>query len=139
MAYIGAFLIFLLCSQSVSADLAVIVHPSQNLSANEMQIADLFLGKTRTMPGTTSRLTVVEQSESSPEYKMFASKLLKLTPSDIKAHWAKMIFTGRARPPKIIRVASDVKAFVASEPTAIGYVDSKLVDQTVRVLLVIPE
>ena len=55
--------------------------------------------------------------------------------SQVKATWSRLIFTGKAQPPKELADADAVKKAVASDIKAIGYIDKSQVDSTVKVVL----
>jgi ABC-type phosphate transport system substrate-binding protein len=52
----------------------------------------------------------------------------------VKAHWSKIVFTGRGQPPRQASNASEAKKLIAENPNAIGYIDHSAVDASVRVL-----
>jgi hypothetical protein len=54
----------------------------------------------------------------------------------MKAHWSKIIFTGRGRPPAEAADDAAVRDIVAGDPRAIGYIDASLVDSRLRVVRV---
>jgi hypothetical protein len=45
-----------------------------------------------------------------------------------------MVFTGRGRPPQQVRDSAAMKELLAANPGAIGYIDTRDVDESVRVL-----
>ena len=55
--------------------------------------------------------------------------------SQIKAYWAKRVFTGKGTPPEIKPSESAVVRWVAGGSGRIGYVSAGAVDGSVRVLL----
>ena len=52
----------------------------------------------------------------------------------MKAYWAKIIFTGRGQPPRQVATSAEAKKLVAQNPNAIAYIDSAMVDDSVRVV-----
>jgi len=64
--------------------------------------------------------------------------VIKKDDSALKVYWSKLLFTGKAQPPDEIGDDAAVKKWVATNPDAIGYVDGKFVDSSVKVLLIIP-
>ena len=48
------------------------------------------------------------------------------------------MFSGKGQPPREVGDDAAVKAWVASNPEAIGYIDGKFVDGSVKVLFIIP-
>jgi ABC-type phosphate transport system substrate-binding protein len=114
------------------ADVAVIVHPSNAASIDEEQISKIFLGQTKTFSGGAEATPV--DIKDSPVREDFGNKILKKNPSQLKALWARQIFTGGAKPPRELGSDEDVLKFVASTPGAIGYVDAAKANASVKVV-----
>lgn len=120
------------------AALAIIVHPGNNLSGiTADQAADIYLARTGVFPNG-KRASPVDQVSSSPARQKFYRSVIKKDESVLRVYWSKLLFTGKAQPPREIGDDADVKNWVASNPDAIGYVDGKFVDSSVKVLLIIP-
>lgn len=116
----------------VSAETVVIV--SQKNPATRMfseQAAQFFLGK-------SNLFTPVDQAEGSPIRADFYHKVADKDPAQVKALWSKLVFTGKATPPKEYAGNAEVKKAVAADPKAIGYIDKSAVDDTVKVILTLP-
>jgi ABC-type phosphate transport system substrate-binding protein len=125
-------------SAPAHAALAIIVHPSNNMSGiTADQAADIYLGKSGVFPNG-QRVTPVDQGPSSPARLKFYKAVVKKDGSTLKVYWSKLLFTGKGQPPREIGDDAEMKSWVASNPDAIGYVDGKFVDSTVKVLLIIP-
>ena len=105
--------------------------PITSLSA--AQVADIFLGKITRFPDG-SQAVPVDQGEESPARERFYTQYTGKSPAQVKAHWAKIIFTGRGQPPRQAASGAEAKKLVAENPYAIGYIDASQVDNTVRVL-----
>jgi ABC-type phosphate transport system substrate-binding protein len=101
------------------------------LSAN--QLADIFLGKANRYPDG-SQAVPIDQAEGSATRDAFYARVTGKSAAQMKAHWSKIIFTGRGQPPKEVASSIEVKKLVAGDPRAIGYIESGLVDGSVRVL-----
>ena len=95
------------------------------------QAAQFFLGK-------SNMFTPVDQPESSPIRAEFYHKVADKDPAQVKAIWSKLVFTGKATPPKEYANSAEVKKAVAADPKAIGYIDKASVDDTVKVILTLP-
>lgn len=115
----------------VHAEPIVIVNPSVAGELDDEQVAKLFLGQSKTIAG--SEASPVDQKEG-PIREEFGNKVLKKNPAQLKALWARQIFTGGAKPPKELENDDAVVKFVASTPGAIGYVDSATKPAGVKVL-----
>jgi ABC-type phosphate transport system substrate-binding protein len=136
----AALLLLVLCAGFVPAHaaLAIIVHPNNNLSGiTADEAADIYLAKAGVFTNG-KRAIPVDQAASSPMRKKFYSSVIKKDDSTLKIYWSKLLFTGKANPPRELADDAAVKSWVASNPDAIGYVDGKFVDSSVKVLLIIP-
>ncbi|MFC4310469.1 hypothetical protein ACFPN2_15360 [Steroidobacter flavus] len=117
---------------AANAEVVVIVNPKNaaaSLSAE--QISALYLGNSTTFPdGSTAALA--DQPEAAGIRGDFYQKATGRSSAQAKATWARLTFTGKATPPKELKSDADVKAWVASDPKAIGYIDSSAVDGSVK-------
>ncbi|MES2076805.1 MAG: hypothetical protein V4462_14425 [Pseudomonadota bacterium] len=117
---------------SASAETVVIV--SQKNPATRMfseQASQFFLGK-------SAMFTPVDQAESSAIRADFYHKVADKDPAQVKAIWSKLVFTGKATPPKEYNSDAEVKKAVAADPKAIGYINKNSVDDSVKVILSLP-
>ncbi|HEY0686064.1 MAG TPA: hypothetical protein VGD45_27220 [Steroidobacter sp.] len=124
-----------LAAAGANAEVIVIVNPKNpaaNLSAE--QVAALYLGNSNTFPDG-SAAALADQPESAGIRGTFYEKATGRSAAQAKATWARLTFTGKGTPPKELKSDADVKAFVASDPKAIGYIDSSAVDGSVKAVL----
>ena len=121
-----------LAAASANADIVVIVNPKNpaaNLSAE--QVAAIYLGTTTSFPDGGA-VALADQPEAAGIRGDFYQKATGRSVAQVKATWARITFTGKGTPPKELKSDADVKAFVAGDPKAIGYVDSSAVDGSVK-------
>ena len=119
---------------AVSEDVVAVVSArSPVTSLNAAQVADIFLGKTSRFPDGSPAMPI-DLSEEAPERDRFYAQYTGKSPAQVKAHWSKIIFTGRGQPPRQAASGREAKKLIADNPSAIGYIDTSLVDSTVRVL-----
>jgi ABC-type phosphate transport system substrate-binding protein len=124
-----------LAAAGANAEVVVIVNPKNpaaNLSAE--QVAALYLGNSSTFPDGGAA-ALADQPESASVRGAFYEKATGRSAAQAKATWARLTFTGKGTPPKELKTDADVKAWVASDPKAIGYVDSSAVDGSVKAVL----
>ena len=118
------------------ADVVVIVSaksPITSLSAD--QVSKIFLGKSATFPNRQPAYPI-DQQLGSPVRDEFYTKVVHKDPSQLAAYWAKIIFTGEGRPPKLISGDKAVVKTIADNPDAIGYIDSSALNHSVKAVLV---
>ena len=122
------------CGSSASAEAVAVVsvkNPVTSLTRD--QVADIFLGKSVRFPDGHAAVPIdqVEGSATRDEfYLAFAGK----SQAQLNAHWSRIIFTGRGQPPREVANAAEVKRRLASDPSAIGYIEPRLVDGSVKVV-----
>ncbi|WP_426195649.1 hypothetical protein [Massilia sp. DWR3-1-1] len=110
---------------------AVVGAKSPAASMSNEQVAQFFLGKSTTM-------TPIDQPDGNSVRNEFYKKVADKDASQAKALWSKLVFTGKATPPKEVASSADVKKAVAADPKAIGYLEKSAVDATVKVVLTAP-
>ncbi|ROM61852.1 phosphate ABC transporter substrate-binding protein [Pseudomonas brassicacearum] len=126
-------------SSPVMADVVVVVataSPLKTLARN--QVADIFLGKTSRFPSGAQAIPI-DQTEDSPIRDEFYSTFTGKSASQLKAHWSKIIFTGRGQPPQAVSSSAELKKRIAENSDTIGYIDAREVDNSVRALPIDPQ
>lgn len=114
------------------AELVVVVNPSNAASGMTAdQASQFFVGK-------STSLTPVDQAESAAIRTEFYKKVTDKEPSQVKALWSKLVFTGKATPPKEYGSSADVKKAIAADPKAIGYIEKSALDASVKAVLTVP-
>ena len=123
---------------SVNAGVAVITHPSvKEIGLSKSKLANIYLGKQKVYSnGATIKL--VDMPKSSPERKKFYKSVVKKSDSELNRYWSKIKFTGKGKPPKTLNSAREVLQWVSTTEGAIGYVDGKYLNKSVKVVLILP-
>ena len=127
----------LAASASASAELVVIVsarNPAPLLSSD--QVAAIFLGQARRFPDG-AQAVALDQRLGSHERNQFYAQVAGKTPALLKAHWSKLVFTGRGQPPREAADGAAVRRMVADNLSLIGYIDRAALDASVRPVLVL--
>lgn len=116
------------------ADVVVVVSADSGVeSLSRAQLTDIYLGRANRFPNGEPA-EPIEQRENSPARQEFYGKYLNQSLAQIKAHWSRLIFTGRGQPPPTVADDSAVADLVAGNPNAIGYVDADFMDDRLRVV-----
>jgi ABC-type phosphate transport system substrate-binding protein len=117
------------------ADVVVVVSSKCAVSTlSKDQVMDIFLGKTARFPSGAPAVPI-DQVEGSPGRDEFYARFANKSPAQIKAHWTKIIFTGRGQPPKSVSDSVEIRKLIAANPQAISYIERSAVDSTVKVLV----
>jgi ABC-type phosphate transport system substrate-binding protein len=120
-------LTFAAALQQARADVVVIVSAESTASITADEISRIYLGESNTM-------TPVDIANAPRTRRDFYTKVTGRDSAQVKAMWAKLVFTGKGSAPKELAGGEDVVKAVAADPHAIGYVDRSFVNITVKVI-----
>jgi hypothetical protein len=117
-------------------------------------LADLVLVSGRTSPITQMSLEQAERlylgrlaalPDGAPVHPLdlpagalrdqFYQRLTGKNPNQIRAYWSRLVFAGRAAPPREAASPAEVRSLVAKYPDLVGYLPAAEVDGSVRILL----
>src|SRR5271154_329760 len=105
----------------VRADVvAVVSSKSQVTTLSKTQLIDIFLGRRTRFPDGSSAIPI-DQAEGSAAREEFYTRLADMSPAQVKAFWARIIFTGRGQPPKTVASGLEAKRLLIADPNTIGY------------------
>lgn len=125
--------ILTLASQSVFAEVVMVVHPSNGDALDSKIVKRIFLGKEKKFP-SGAEITPINQSADSAVRGEFDDGVIGRSSAQVSAYWSKLVFTGKGVPPKEVADDAAVIAAVAADPSAIGYVDSASVSGDVKAI-----
>lgn len=121
---------------NVYPEVVVVVPADSSITElSKSRVGKIFLGKSRRFPDG-SRAVPLNQNEGNPKRDSFYLLFTDKSPSKVKKHWSKLIFTGRGQPPKEAANSDAVKHLLANNGVNIGYIDSAEVDNTVKVVTI---
>lgn len=114
---------------AVAQRIAVITSPGA-APVSKAQLAKIYLGRSferrpLDLPEGPVRLTFYKEATDAD-------------PAQVRAAWARIMFTGRGEPPRELPNAAAVKKAVIADVNAIGYIDAEAVDASVRAVLFLP-
>ncbi len=119
---------------SARSEIVVVVSAASPISSlSKNQVAKIFLGKSRRFPDG-SKAAPLNQSEGNLERDAFYQLVSGKSPAQVKAHWSKLIFTGRGQPPKEAANNDTVKQLLTNNGVNISYVDRTAVDDSVKIV-----
>ena len=122
-------------AQASMAQVVVVVGAKSAASALTLeQAAGLYLGKTDQLPGVGVAL-LLDQPDAGSVREHFYTKVTGKSASQVKAAWSRLVFSGKATPPKEVGNSAEVKKLVSTNQNAIGYMEKSAVDGSVKVLL----
>lgn len=125
-------LIVLSLSSFCASAVTVIVHPSNSASLDESELKKIFLGKSKTFPDG-NKIEPIDLASGGARDE-FVKSVLGRSESQIKAYWAKLIFTGKGQAPKTLDSEAEIIKMVSQTPSAIAYVSDGAVTDSVKVV-----
>jgi hypothetical protein len=131
--------ILILCSliiwsTNISAEILVIMNKhSQVSNLTRRQLVDLYMGRAQALPNGEAALPL-DQSPTSAIRKAFYQGLVGRSVAEMNAYWARLLFTGRASPPRVLDEADAILRAVRQNRGVIGYIDASELDGTVKVV-----
>jgi len=116
--------------------MAIVVNKSSSLSSLSLAEAQqIFSGQLRSLNGMA--VQTVDLPSGDAQRNFFYQKLLGRSPDQMRSHWARLIFTGKAKPPREASGSAEVLSLVGSSDGVIGYVPDEAVTERVKVLMLV--
>lgn len=115
--------------------LAVIVHAERSTVLGLEDVAQIYLKRRRYWSGGESILPINRESGSEARAR-FSRVVLRMDESGLAVYWNRAYFQG-VLPPATLASDEAILRFVSRERRAIGYVDERVIDESVRVVLYI--
>lgn len=125
----GAAALVLACNAHAGA--VVVASGSKAGAMDAEAVKRVFLGREATVGGAPAQ---VIYQKGGPTRGAFDSGVLGKAGAELTTYWSRLIFTGKAKAPTEVGSDAEVKAKLAANPGAIGYVSDGAVDGSVKVL-----
>ena len=117
-------------------DLAIIASKNSSVATiSDAEAQQLFSGQLRSLNGKA--VQTLDLASGNSHRNAFYQQLLGRTPDQMRSHWARLIFTGKARPPREVSSTAEMMSLIAGSNDYIGYVPAADVSDKVKVLRVI--
>jgi ABC-type phosphate transport system substrate-binding protein len=117
---------------SAEPTVAVVVHPTRADDPSLAEIRRIYL-RQRRFWADGSPIVPIGQEASSAVRHAFDRLTLGRDPASLLRYWNQQYFDGTF-PPATLASDEAVLRYVAARPNAIGYLDARVVDDTVRVV-----
>lgn len=132
---LASILLSLLAAATARAEILIATaHDSAIETLSRDEAEQLYLGRRSTLAARSPLLLLdLPPGETRDQfYRLLTNK----NPSQIRAWWSRMVFTGRALPPKEAADAGDARRLLLDNPGAIGYLPAPYAaDPGLRILL----
>lgn len=117
--------------------IAVVV--SKNLNASDLsksEVKRIFLSKTNKLD--SSRIKVYEIRDNNYK-KEFYKNVLGKSIGQLRSYWARLIFTGKAQPPRQVESVEVLIRMMEDDASIISYVSSSKITRDMKVLYTMGE
>lgn len=112
--------------------LVVIVSTSAGpIEMGHSELVHLYMGRLNRLPSGLSALPLDLEEARETFYAGLVNKRLP----EINAYWARLVFSGRASPPRTVATAAEMLNIVSNNPGAIGYVRRADLNDRVQVVM----
>lgn len=126
------------CSTSrANAEIVIIVsvnNPIHTLSV--AQAEKIFLRKDSKFPNGTEAVAV--DGPTGKERDEFYQGVAHKNAFQLRAYWARQMFTGGEKPPMTVSSAEELVELIGNDSNKIGYCERSLVNSSVKVVLTVP-
>lgn len=121
----------LACALQANAGVVVVGSGSKADTMSEEAVRRVFMGRLDQVGGAPAQ---VVYQKGGPTKSAFDKGVLQKSAADLTAYWSRLSFTGKAKAPTEVDGDAAVKAKLAANPGAIGYISDGAVDGSVKVL-----
>lgn len=115
-------------------DLVVVVNKSNNINdLSKREVIDIYMGRYVTFPDGESAKPFDLPAESQLKNDFYL-KLVNQNERKINAYWARLLFSGRAKPPESVESINEVLSHLKNSESAIAYIPESEVTDIVKVV-----
>ena len=114
--------------------IVVIANKANANPIDKALVAKIYMGESRTWAAGGS-IVAYDLPEDNLLREDFDGAIVGKSETSLKALWSQNVFSGKALPPKTAASDDEVKKAVAANKNAIGYIQSRNVDDSVKVVL----
>lgn len=119
-------------------ELLVIVNAANPLDRlTREELLDIYMGRRSHFP-TGDPALPLDLDADSPLRATYYQTLTGKTVAQINAYWARLIFTGRATPPRVLPDAAAALEAVRGNRHAIAYIDARSLPSQVKIVFQLP-
>ncbi|NRB38046.1 MAG: phosphate ABC transporter substrate-binding protein [Pseudomonadales bacterium] len=115
------------------AIIVVVVNPENTQDFSKSEIRRIFLGRQKAF-ANGNKVDKFDLPEGNDIRTRFAEKVLGKSEGRLNSYWARMLFSSKAKPPKVLSDAEAIKIEVSQNLNAIAYMDKNDVDGSVKVI-----
>jgi hypothetical protein len=116
------------------ADMVLVANPQSGIERlNRDDVVNIFMGRYRLLAsGITAE--PIDLADDTGLRARFYRALVNKSLAEINAYWARLVFSGKTRPPRVLDSVDAALQAVISNPGALAYLERSQIDKNVRVV-----
>jgi ABC-type phosphate transport system substrate-binding protein len=120
-------------AQNAESLVVVVNSNSSTDSLSKKQLIDIYMGRFNKFPNGDSVMPVDFDSPSENREK-FYEMLVGLSERKVNAYWSRLLFSGRATPPKKAESVAEVISIIQNDTSALAYVTANDVQKGMKIV-----
>jgi ABC-type phosphate transport system substrate-binding protein len=122
-------------SDQANIDPLVVVANAQSAtdSLDKKQLIDIFMGRFKNFPNGEP-VTPIDYFAGSPQRIAFYGLLVDKSERKIDAYWSRLLFSGRATPPKKASSVPDIIQIMKDDVNALAYINASNVTKEMKIV-----
>tara|TARA_R110001606_G_scaffold395664_1_gene568369 strand:- start:52389 stop:52811 length:423 start_codon:yes stop_codon:yes gene_type:complete len=133
LLYLSLIFTLFYAELSLAEVIVVANKDNQMRMLTKKQVIDIYMGRTSLFPNGEPALPIDQHADSSIR-KLFYHNLVNKTVSEINAYWARLLFSGRATPPRMVDSVASVINYIKNNKSAIAYIRRENLTDDVRII-----
>lgn len=125
---------FVLLAPAAHAELVLVASPQSGIERlTQDDVVNIYLGRYRGLSSGLAAEPLDHQIDSEVRAR-FYRRLVGKSLAEINAYWARLVFSGKTRPPQAVVNAEGMLRIVATRPGALAYVERSQADARVKIV-----
>lgn len=124
----------LLLSPSARAELVLVTSPQSGIERlTQDEVVNIYLGRYRRLASGLAAEPLDHPVDSDARAR-FYRRLVGKSLAEINAYWARLVFSGKTRPPQVVANPDSMLRIVATQPGTLAYVERAQADARVKIV-----
>jgi hypothetical protein len=130
----GFIACLILLSSPAHAELVLVANPHSGIERlTQDEVVNIYLGRYRRLAsGVVAE--PIDQPVDAEARARFYRRLVNKSLAEINAYWARLVFSGKTRPPQVVESVDSMLRLVATQPGALAYVERAQADARVKIV-----
>ena len=126
--------LLVLSSNAASSELVVVVNKENDIKTlSKREVIDIYMGRYLTFPNGANAQPLDLPAQSSLKNDFYL-KLVNQDERKINAYWARLLFSGRAKPPEAVESVDDALKKIKISEFSIAYIPESELTDAVKVV-----